>query len=176
MAKSYRRKKNGHKKTGTRKTGTRKTGTKRMGTRKTGTRKTGTRKHKGGSPTKEQLERASRGLKRQKRPSPLKIDTKMSPSEVTTYVYNPETPSHKKILAAKRKRNIINKPLSPSNELHILEIFNLPKVLPPHIDRDTQYFFIDSDESREIFTFGPDDVKLQPTGFAYIKGEFEKIV
>ena len=101
----------------------------------------------------------------------------MSPSEIiTTYVYNPETPSHKKILAAKRKRKIINKPLSPSNELHIFEIVTLPTVLPPHMDRDTQYFFIDSDESKEIFTFGPDDVKLQPTGFAYIKGEFEKIV
>lgn len=162
MAKSYRRKKNGHKK---------------RGTRKRGTRKTGTRKHKGGSPTKEQLKRASRGLVRRNRPSPLKIDTKMSPSEIiTTYVYNPETPSHKKILAAKRKRKIINKPLSPSNELHIFEIVTLPTVLPPHMDRDTQYFFIDSDESKEIFTFGPDDVKLQPTGFAYIKGEFEKIV
>ena len=162
MVKSYRRKKNGNKK---------------RGTRKIGARKTGTRKHKGGSPTKQQLERASRGLMRRNRPSPLKIDTKMSPSEIiTTYVYNPETPSHKKILAKQKKRKIINKPLSPSNQLHIFEIFTLPTVLPPHMDRDTQYFFIDSDESREIFTFGPDDVKLQPTGFAYIKGEFEKIV
>ena len=141
------------------------------------TRKTGTRKYKGGSPTKERLAWASRGLKRRNRPSPLKIDTKMSPSEIiTTYVYNPETPSHKKILAKQKKRKIINKPLSPSNQLHILEIITLPTVLPPHMDRDTQYFFIDSDESREIFTFGPDDDKLQPTGFAHIKGEFKKIV
>ena len=42
------------------------------------------------------------------------------------------------------------------------------------MDRDIQYFFIDSDESREIFTFGIDDDKLQPTGVAYIAGNFEK--
>ena len=79
-------------------------------------------------------------------------------------------------MAEQRKQNIINKPLAEKNQLHILEIISLPENIPPHMDRDIQYFFINGDEPKEIFTFGPDDVKLQPTGFAYIAGNFEKLL
>ncbi len=147
---------------------------KKMGFKKMRSKKMGTRKRKGGAPTPAQLARASRGLIRKKRPSPLKIGKTSSPTDRTTYVYNPETPSHVKILAKQKKRKIINKPLDPELQLHIFEIFNIPEDIPPHMDRAAQYFFIDGDEPKEIFTFGPDDVKLQPTGYAYIAGNFEK--
>jgi hypothetical protein len=134
------------------------------------------RRRKGGAPTPEQLRRAAEGLKRKSRPSSLKIGNTPSPTDRMTYVYNPETPSHIKILAEQRKQQIINKPLAEKNQFYILEIFQLPEHLPKHMDREIQYFFILGDEAREIFTFGPDDVKLQPTGFAYINDEFKKLL
>jgi hypothetical protein len=149
--------------------------TKTQRRKKMRSKKMRTRKRKGGAPTPAQLARAAKGYRdSKKRPSPLKIDTKMSPTDRTTYVYNPETPSHVKILAKQKKRKIINKPLDPELQLHIFEIFNIPEDIPPHMDRAAQYFFINGDEPKEIFTFGPDDVKLQPTGYAYIAGNFEK--
>ena len=152
-----------------------KMGSKKMGSKKIGSKKMYTRKRKGGAPTPAQLKWAAKGYRdSKKRPSPLKIGKTSSPSDRTTYVYNPETPSHVKILAKQKKRKIINNPLDPELQLHILEIINIPEDIPPHMDRAAQYFFIDSDELREIFTFGPDDVKLQPTGYAYIAGNFEK--
>ena len=148
---------------------------KKMGSKKMGFKKMRTRKRKGGAPTPAQLKWAAKGYRdSKKRPSPLKIDTKMSPTDITTYVYNPETPSHVKILAKQKKRKIINDPLDPEFQLHIFEIINIPEDIPPHMDRAAQYFFINGDEPKEIFTFGPDDIKLQPTGYAYIAGNFEK--
>ena len=139
------------------------------------TKKMRTRKRKGGAPTPAQLKWAAKGYRdSKKRPSPLKIGKTPSPTDRTIYVYNPETPSHVKILAKQKKRKIINNPLDRDLQLHILEIINIPENIPKHMDRATQYFYIDGDESREIFTFGPDDVKLQPTGFAHIAGNFEK--
>ena len=148
---------------------------KKMGSKKMRFKKMRTRKRKGGAPTPAQLKWAAKGYRdSKKRPSPLKIDTKMSPTDITTYVYNPETPSHVKILAKQKKRKIINNPLDPEFQLHIFEIINIPEDIPPHMDRAAQYFFINGDEPKEIFTFGPDDIKLQPTGYAYIAGNFEK--
>ena len=139
------------------------------------TKKLRTKKRKGGAPTPAQIAWAAKGYRDgKKRPPPLKIGKTPSPTDKTKYVYNPETPSHIKILAEQRKQNIINKPLAPSHQLHILEILQIPEDIPKHMDPDIQYFFIDSDESREIFTFGIDDVKLQPTGFAYIDNKFKK--
>jgi hypothetical protein len=136
-----------------------------------------TRKRKGGAPTPAQLARAAKGYRdSKKRPPALKIGKTPSPTDKTIYVYNPETPSHVKILAKQKKRKIINNPLDPELQLHILEIINIPEHMPTHMDPATQYFFIQGDESREIFTFGPDDVKLQPTGYAYIAGNFEKLL
>ena len=145
-----------------------------MRSKKMGFKKMRTRKRKGGAPTPAQLKWAAKGYRdSKKRPSPLKIDTKMSPTDITTYVYNPETPSHVKILAKQKKRKIINNTLDPEFQLHIFEIINIPEDIPPHMDRAAQYFFINGDEPKEIFTFGPDDIKLQPTGYAYIAGKFE---
>ena len=148
---------------------------KRMGTKRMRTKRMRTKKRKGGAPTPAQLEWAAKGYRdAKKRPSPLKIGKTPSPTDRKTYVYNPETPSHKKILAEQRKQNIINKPLNKEHQLYIYEIINIPEDIPKHMDRDIQYFYIDGDESKEIFTFGPDDTKLQPTGFAHIAGQFEK--
>ena len=45
------------------------------------------------------------------------------------------------------------------------------------MEQDTQYFYIDGDNQREIFKFGMDDTQLQRTGFAYIDdGKWEKIL
>ena len=162
MVKTYRRKKMRSRK---------------MRSRKMRSKKTLTIKRKGGAPTPAQLAWAAKGYRdSKKRPSPLKIGKTSSPTDRKIYVYNPETPSHVKILAEQRKQNIINKPLAEKNQLHILEIISLPENIPPHMDRDIQYFFINGDEPKEIFTFGPDDVKLQPTGYAYIAGNFEKLL
>ena len=130
-----------------------------------------TRKRKGGAPTPAQLTRASKGLTRKNRPSPLKISKTPRPDNIKKNVYNPLSPTHAKILTQIRKQKMINNPLSPSNQLHFIEIFNIPE----HMDQDTQYFFIDADKTREIFKFGIDDKKLIITGFAYIDGKWEKI-
>jgi hypothetical protein len=128
-----------------------------------------TRKHKGGAPTQARLKWASKGLTRKNRPSPLKISRTPSPDDISKYVYNPESPRHAKKLTEIRKQKIIKNPLSPSYELHLMEIFNIPE----HMDKDTQYFFIDDDKTREIFKFGMDDKELKRTGFAYIYSDGE---
>ena len=128
-----------------------------------------TRKRKGGSPTSAQLKWASKGLTRKNRPSPLKISK--SPDDITKYVYNPQSPRHAKKLSEIRKQKMINNPLSPSYQLHFLEITNIPE----YMNQDTQYFFIDDDKTREIFKFGMDDRQLQRTGFAYIDRKWEKL-
>lgn len=131
-----------------------------------------TRKRKGGAPTPAQLLKASRGLKREKRLSlpPLKISKTPSPDYIKRNVYNPLSPTHKKRLFEIKKQKMINNPLSPSYQLHLIDIFHIPE----HMKQDTQYFFIDDDESREIFEFGMNDTKLQKTGFAYIDGKWKK--
>ena len=149
---------------------------KKTRSKKTRSKKMYRRRRKGGAPTPAQLAWAAKGLKRKSRPSSLKIGNTPSPTDRMTYVYNPETPSHVKILAEQRKQQIINKPLAEKNQFYILEIFQLPEHLPKDMDRGIQYFYIDGDEAREIFTFGPDDIKLQATGFAYINGKFKELL
>jgi len=131
-----------------------------------------TRKYKGGAPTPAQLLKNSKGLTRKSRPLPLKLSKSSSPRDTPKYLYNPISPTHVKILAKKRKQNIINKPLSPTHQLHINEIY---RNIPPDMDQNTQYFYIDGDEPREIFKFGMNDTQLQPTGFAYIDHEWKKL-
>ena len=70
-----------------------------------------------------------------------------------------------------KKQKMINKPLSPSYELELIDIFDIPE----YMDQNTQYFFIDGDETREIFEFGMNDTKLKPTGFAYIDRKWKNI-
>lgn len=130
-----------------------------------------TRKRKGGSPTAAQLKKASTGLTRKTRPPPLKISRSPSPSDRTKNVYNPLSPTHKKILFAEKKKKMIKSPLNKSNQLALIDIFDIPA----HIDPNTQYFYIDDDETREIFEFGMNDTKLNPTGFAYIDGKWKNI-
>ena len=130
-----------------------------------------TRKRKGGAPTPSQLKRASKGLTRKNRPPPLKISKTPSPDNIKRNVYNPLSPTHAKKLTEIIKQKMINNPLSPSNQLHFMEIY----IIPEHMDQDTQYFFIDDDKTREIFKFGMDDTKLKRTGFAYIDEKWEKL-
>lgn len=130
-----------------------------------------TRKRKGGAPTPAQLKWASKGLTRKNRPSSLKISKTPSPDNIKNNIYNPLSPTHARILTKIRKQKMINNPLSPSNQLHFIEILNIPE----HMDQDTQYFFIDDDKTREIFKFGMDDKKLIITGFVYIDGKWEKL-
>ncbi len=129
------------------------------------------RKSKGGAPTQAQLNKASKGLTRKNRPPSLKISITPSPDDIIKYVYNPQSPTHAKKLTEIRKQQMINNPLSPSNQLHFMEIYNIPE----HMDQDTQYFFIDDDKTREIFKFGIDDTKIKKTGFAYIDGKWKKL-
>lgn len=130
-----------------------------------------TRKRKGGAPTAAQLKKASKGLTRKNRPSPLKISNLQSPDDITKYVYNPQSPRHAKKLTEIRKQKMINNPLSPSYQLHLMEIMHIPE----YMDQDTQYFFIDDDKTREIFKFGMEDTQLKRTGFAYIDRKWEKL-
>ena len=134
-------------------------------------KKVRTKKRKGGAPTKEQLKWASKGLTRKSRPPPLKISKTSSPSDRTKNVYNPLSPTHKKILFEEKKKKMINNPLSPSYQLHFMELYDIPE----YMDQDTQYFFIDDDTPREIFEFGMYDTKMKRTGYAYIDGKWEKI-
>ena len=133
-------------------------------------KKVRTRKYKGGSPTSAQLKWASKGLTRKNRPPPLKISTTPSQDDILKYVYNPQSPRHAKKLTEIRKQKMINNPLSPSYELHFMEIYNIPE----HMEQNTQYFFIDDDKTREIFKFGMNDTQMKSTGFAYIDGKWEK--
>ena len=130
-----------------------------------------TRKRKGGAPTPAQLKWASRGLSRKNRPPPLTISKIPSPDDSTNYVYNPLSPRHAKKLSEIKKQKMINNPLSPSYELHFMEIYNIPE----YMEQNTQYFFIDDDKTREIFKFGMEDTQLQRTGFAYIDRKWEKL-
>ena len=66
---------------------------------------------------------------------------------------------------------MINNPLSPSYELHFMEIYDIPE----QMDQNTQYFFIDDDNTGEIFEFGMNDTKLKRTGFAYIDRKWKKL-
>ena len=127
------------------------------------------RKRKGGAPTQAQLKWASKGLTRKNRPPPLKISKSSSP--VDRYVYNPLSPRHAKKLTEIKKQKMINNPLSPSYELHFMEIYDIPE----HMDQNTQYFFIDDDNTGEIFEFGMNDTKLKRTGFAYIDRKWKKL-
>ena len=129
------------------------------------------KKSKGGAPTQAQLNKASKGLTRKIRPPPLKISITPSPDDIIKYVYNPQSPSHVKKLTEIRKQNMIKNPLSPSNQLHFIEIFNIPE----NMEKDTQYFFIDDDKTREIFKFGMDDKELKRTGFAYIDSKWKEL-
>ena len=140
-------------------------------TKKHRRKKMRTRKQKGGAPTPSQLKRASKGLTRKNRPPPLKISKTPSPDNIKRNVYNPLSPTHAKKLTEIIKQKMINNPLSPSNQLHFMEIY----IIPEHMDQDTQYFFIDDDKTREIFKFGMDDTKLKRTGFAYIDEKWEKL-
>jgi hypothetical protein len=130
-----------------------------------------TRKRKGGAPTPAQLLKSSKGLTRKSRPPRLNISKTPSPTDITKDVYNPLSPRHAKKLTEIRKQKMIKNPLSPTYQLYFIGIIDIPE----HMDQDTQYFFIDGDESREIFKFGMDDTQLKKTGFAYIHGKWEKL-
>ena len=70
-----------------------------------------------------------------------------------------------------QKQKMINNPLSPSYQLHFMEIYDIPE----HMDQATQYFFIDDDDTREIFEFGMNDTQLKRTGYAYIDMKWKKL-
>jgi hypothetical protein len=128
-----------------------------------------TKKRKGGAPTTAQLKKASKGLTRKSRPPPLKISKSSSPSDRRQNVYNPLSPTHKKRLFEIKKQKMINNPLDPSYHFEFIEIYEIPE----YMNQDTLYFFINDDETKEIFEFGMNDTKLKPTGYAYINRDSE---